>query len=243
MDLHNKVVIITGASSGIGLEIARVLAASGARLLLSARRADKLLAAQTDLQAAGAEVAYHVGDVTSEADCRAIVGAAVGAFGTVDVLVNNAGWGPPKPLLELDEDFWDKTLNACLKSVYLMTRAALPTMLEKGGGTIVQISSVAGKHGYAERAAYCAAKWGVQGFTESLKDEFGDQGIRAHVINPGAVATPWWENTDDAQTDEVMARMIPVGAVAEAVRWVLSQPDMVQIDEVVMRTFRSPWAG
>lgn len=239
MNLQDQAIIITGASSGIGLAIARTLAADGARLLLTGRNADKLAALQGEL---GGQTAIITGDVTVEADCQAIVAAAVEAFGTVDVLINNAGYGPPASLLDTTEDLWDATIDSCLKSVYLMTRAALPIMLDNGGGTVLQISSVAGVAGYSSRTAYCAAKWGVQGFTEALRDEYDAQGIRAHTINPGAVATPWWGRTNDAQPPAVMERMIQPETVAEAVKWVLTQPDNVQINEVVLRTWRSPWA-
>jgi len=238
MDLTDKAVIITGASSGIGAEIAKTLARAGAKLVLTGRNLDRLGSVATGLDA---ETRVVTGDVTVKADCEAVVAAAVDAFGTVDVLINNAGYGPPAPLLETDEALWDVTLDTCLKGVYLMTQAVVPTMLEAGGGTILQISSVAGKEGFSNRTAYCAAKWGVQGFTAALRDEFGKQGIRAHTVNPGAVATPWWATGDDPQPDDVMERMIQPEEVAAAVRYVLEQPARIQIDEVVIRTNGSPW--
>ncbi|MEL6270953.1 MAG: SDR family oxidoreductase [Chloroflexota bacterium] len=241
MNITNKAIIITGASGGIGQETARILAKSGAKLMLTARRENVLQQLQSELTDAGATAIIHTGDVTVEADCRAIVAATVEAFGTVDVLVNNAGYGPPVSLLETTEEIWDATIDSCLKSAYLMTRAAVPHMLENGGGTVVNISSVAGKYGYADRTAYCAAKWGMQGFTEALRDELGGQGIRAYTVNPGAVATPWWGATNDAQPDEIMAKMIQPEEVAEAVDWSLTQPERIQIDEVMLKTFRSPW--
>lgn len=242
MELKDKVVVITGASSGIGRCIALALAAEDAKLLLTGRNEDKLKAVLDEVQATGAEAAMITGDVTVESNCRSIIQTAVGVFGTVDVLVNNAGYGPPASLADTTEDIWDVTVDSCLKSVYLMTRAALPTMLEQGDGTVVQISSVAGKYGFSNRTAYCAAKWGVQGFTAALRDEHGDV-IRAYTVNPGAVATPWWGNTNDPQDDKVMERMIQPEEVAEAVRWSLLQPKHLQIDEVMLKTRRSPWAG
>ncbi len=244
MDINNKTIIITGASSGIGVEIAKALAAEGANLMLTARRKDKLDALKAQIHGNGSLVAVTPGDITSESDCRRVVNATVTQFGTVDVLVNNAGAGPPAALADTTEDLWDLTIDTCLKGVYLMTRAVMPHMLEnEDGGAVVQISSVAGKNGYENRTAYCAAKWGVQGFTEALRAELGGQGIRAFTINPGAVATPWWQTNDDGQPDEVMSRMIQPEEVADAVRWTLLQPDHLQIDEVVIQTRRSPWAG
>jgi NADP-dependent 3-hydroxy acid dehydrogenase YdfG len=240
MTLKEKVVIITGASSGIGAAIAELLAQDGAKLVLTGRNDERLQAVVDRLN-----VPVHsvIADVTQKADCERVVTETVDRFGTVDVLVNNAGFGPPAPLLETTEDIWDITLDTCLKGVYLMTQAAVRVMLENGGGSVVQISSVAGKNGYANRTAYCAAKWGVQGFTAALRDELGDQGIRAHTINPGAVATPWWATGNDAQSDDVMDKMIRPEEVAEAVRYVLTQPERIMIEEVVIQTNGSPWDG
>ncbi len=243
MKLENKVVVVTGASSGIGVEIAGVLAAEGAKIVLAARSMDKLETVAADLAATGTSTIVVPTDVTREADCRALVKATVDAFGTIDVLVNNAGDGPPASLLDTTEEIWDRTIDVCLKGVYLMTRAVVGHMLENRGGSIVNISSVAGKAGFGNRSAYCAAKWGVQGFSEAIRAELDDQGIRVHLVCPGAVATSWWGRTNEAQPDEVLQRMIRPEEVAEAVRWVLTQPDRLQIDEVVIKTHRSPWQG
>lgn len=238
--IKDKVIVITGASGGIGTEIARVLAASKAKLVLTARREEKLNAMQTELSSTDAEVTIVAGDVTREADCQGIAQAAMDAYGRIDVLINNAGYGPPGLLLETDEALWDATIDSCLKSVYLMTRAVVPAMLNAGSGTILQISSMAAKGGYAYRTAYCAAKWGVQGFTAALRDELSDQGIMLHTINPGPVATPWWQTVGDAQPQEVMDRMIRPEDVAEAVRWVLAQSDRVRIDEIMVQPKQNP---
>ena len=241
MELKDRAALITGASSGIGLEIARMLASEGANLALAARSVDKLERVATDLAATGASLIVVPADVTQEADCQALVQATVDAFGAIDILINNAGYAPPARLLDTTEAIWDVTIAVCLKGVYLMTRAAVARMLERGGGTIVNISSVAGKYGFENRTAYCAAKWGVHGFTEALRAELGSQNIRAHLICPAAVATPWWDTGHNPQPEEVMQRMIRPEEVAEAVRWVLTQPERLQIDEVVIKTRRSPW--
>ena len=241
MELTDKVVIITGSSSGIGAEIARLLAAEGAKVVLAARTMGKLERIAAELAATGAAIVAMPTDVTREQDCQALVKAAVDAFGRVDVLVNNAGYAPPASLQDTTEELWDVTVDVCLKGVYLMTRAALPSMLGHGGGAIINISSVAGKAGYANRSAYCAAKWGVHGFTEALKDELAGENIKLHLICPGAVNTPWWGAANDPQPQEVLDKMIRPEEVAEAVCWVLTQPERLQIDEVVIKTARSPW--
>lgn len=241
MELKDKIIIVTGASSGIGLETARLLAAAGARIVMAARTMNKLERAAADLATTGAETMAVPADVTREADCQALVRATIDAFGRVDVLVNNAGYAPPASLLETTEELWDATLNTCLKGVYLLTRAVAAVMLQQGGGTIVNISSTAGKTGQDNRSAYCAAKWGLQGFSEALRVELGSQNIRVHVVCPGPVATPWWGTVNAAQSEEVMQRMIRPQEVAEAVRWVLTQPDRIQIDEIVVQPYRDPW--
>jgi NADP-dependent 3-hydroxy acid dehydrogenase YdfG len=241
MELRDKAVIVTGANSGIGLAISRTLAAAGAKIALAARSMGKLERAAADLAATGVAAIAVPADVTREADCRALVQATVDAFGTVDVLVNNAGYAPPASLLDTTEELWNTTIDTCLKGVYLMTRAAVATMLEHGGGAIVNISSLAGKRGDANRTAYCAAKWGVHGFTEALRAELGDQNIRAYLVCPGAVATSWWDSNDDSQPEEIMGRMIRPEEIAEAVRWILTQPGRIQIDEVVINTYHNPW--
>ncbi len=239
MNLQDKVIIVTGASSGIGAAIVKNLAEMGAKLVLAARSEDKLQQVADSLTQT--ETLVVPTDVTVEAQCFALAQTTLDKFGTIDVLINNAGYGPPASLLNTTEEIWDATVDSCLKSVYLMSRAAVSVMLDTGGGTIINISSVAGKYGFGDRTAYCAAKWGVQGFTEALRVELGDQNIRAHTINPGAVATPWWGATNDPQSDEVMARMIQPDEVADAVRYVLTQPERIQIDEVVIKTNGSPW--
>jgi NAD(P)-dependent dehydrogenase (short-subunit alcohol dehydrogenase family) len=243
MKLEDKVVVITGASSGIGLSIAQALVAENVLLALAARNPDKLAETADRLRAAGGRVLAVPADVTREADCRALVAAVTDEFGRLDVLVNNAGYAPPASLLDTTEEIWDATVDVCLKGVYLMTRAALSPMLAQGGGTVVNISSVAGKYGFENRTAYCAAKWGVHGFTEALRVELGDQNIRAYLVCPGAVSTPWWDTINNPQPEDIMQRMIRPEEVAEAVRYLLNQPGRLQIDEIVMKTYLSPWSS
>lgn len=243
MDLSGKTAIVTGASSGIGAEIARRFTDAGAKVTLTARREAKLTALRDEIIEAGGGAIVVPGDITKEETAQQVVDQTLEAFGGIDILVNNAGYGPPGSLLETDTEMWDATVDSCLKSVYLMTRAVLPTLLEAGGGRVVQVSSVAGKNGYANRTAYCAAKWGVQGFSEALRKEIEGSGVRVHTVNPAAVATEWWGKTNDAQAEQVMEQMIQPEEIAEAIVWLLRQPERLQIDEVVVQTYRSPWEG
>lgn len=242
MNIDGKVAVVTGASGGIGREIALLLAQRGAKVVLTARNEEKLNAVKQDIEASGGQAAVVIGDITKEATAHAVRDAALNNFGSIEILINNAGYGPPVSLLDMSEDMWDITVDTCLKSVYLMSRAVLPTMLDANTGRIVQISSLAGKNGYENRTAYCAAKFGIRGFTEALNEELSGTNIRTHIIHPAAVATTWWENTDDAQANNIMEGMVKPQEIAEAVLYVIDQPDRIQIDEVTVSTFRSPWA-
>jgi 3-oxoacyl-[acyl-carrier protein] reductase len=115
-------------------------------------------------------------------------------------------------------------------------------MLAADVGRIIQVSSIAGKGAEANRTAYCAAKWGLQGFTSALQHELAETGVRVHAVNPAAVATDWWTTTDDPQPPPVLERMMTVDDVAEAMLWMLTRPDHLQIGEVVMLNARSPWS-
>lgn len=242
MNLTDKVAIITGASGGIGSATALALVGQGAKVVLTARNEDKLNGLKDKVEEAGGEAVVVIGDITKEETALAVRDAALAGFGSIDVLVNNAGYGPPTSLLDMTVDVWDVTIDTCLKSIYLMTRAVLPSMIEANSGHIVQISSLAGQNGYENRTAYCAAKFGIRGFTEALKEEIYNTNIRTHIVHPAAVATEWWEATDDAQEDRIMEGMVQPGEIAEAVVYLVSQPDRIHIDAITVDTFRSPWA-
>ncbi len=243
MNLHGSVAIVTGASGGIGRELALTLAGRGARLVLTARHIERLDELAAMVRAAGTDVVTVPGDVASSRTAAAVVDAARERFGGIDVLVNAAGYGPPAPLVDLTEDVWEATIGSCLTGPYLMSRAVLPTMLANGSGRIVQISSIAAKGAEANRTAYCAAKWGLHGFSLALQEELRDTGVRVHLLCPASVATEWWDVTGDPQPAAVLAQMLTPVDVARAALWVLDQPDHVQIGEMVIGHGRNPWAG
>ena len=241
MNIDQAVTIVTGASGGIGKAIALALAERHGRIIAVARRPGPLSEVADAVVANGGEAVTVVGDVAEVDTAQAAVDAAVGHFGRIDMLVNAAGFGPPKPLVELTKDVWDATIDSCLTGLYVMTRAVLPTMLAADAGRIVNVSSIAGKGAEAKRTAYCAAKWGVQGFSLALRDELTGTGVRLHVLNPASVATDWWELTGDPQPSNVLERMLTPEDVANTLIWILGQPDRVQIDEVILNNARNPW--
>ncbi len=243
MIMDNAVSIVTGASGGIGRAIAVALAERHGRIVVVGRRASALEETVEAISMRGGEALTVVGDVADADTSRAAVDAASSRFGRLDALVNAAGFGPPMPLVDLTKDVWDATIDSCLSGVYLMTRAALPLMLDAGSGAIVNVCSIAGKVAEANRTAYCAAKWGVHGFSLALRAELTGTGVHVHVLNPAAVATSWWEVTGDPQPPEVVERMLNTDDVARTVLWVLTQPDHVRIDEVDIVTADNPWGS
>jgi NADP-dependent 3-hydroxy acid dehydrogenase YdfG len=211
--------------------------------VLTARDPDRLDELAAVVGAVGTNVVVVPGDVASPATAAAVVAAARERFGGVDVLVNAAGYGPPAPLVDLTEDIWKATIGSCLTGPYVMTRAVLPTMLANGRGRIVQISSIAAKGAEANRTAYCAAKWGLHGFSLALQEELRDTGVRVHLLCPASVATDWWDVTGDPQPAAVLDRMLTPADVVRAALWVLDQPDHVHIGEMVVGHGHNPWAG
>jgi NAD(P)-dependent dehydrogenase (short-subunit alcohol dehydrogenase family) len=195
--LRGKVAIVTGAGSrgpglGNGKAAAILFAREGARVLCvdqAAPRAEETVAL---IRAEGGEAAACAADVTRADDCRAMVEAAVARWGGLDVLHNNVGIESRKDLLETTEEEWDRVLEVDLKSVFLATRAAVPAIVARGGGSVICVSSIAGHRGHG-RTAYAAAKAGIEGFVRTVAVQLGAQGVRVNAIAPGTVWTPMVE--------------------------------------------------
>jgi NAD(P)-dependent dehydrogenase (short-subunit alcohol dehydrogenase family) len=192
--LRGKVAIVTGAGSrgpglGNGKAAAILFAREGARVLCvdqALPRAEETVAL---IRAEGGEAAAHAADVTRAEDCRAMVEAAVARWGGLDVLHNNVGIESRKDLLETTEEEWDQVLEVDLKTVFLATRAAVPAIAQRGGGSVICVSSIAGHRGHG-RTAYAAAKAGIEGFVRTVAVQLGPQGVRVNAIAPGTVWTP-----------------------------------------------------
>jgi meso-butanediol dehydrogenase / (S,S)-butanediol dehydrogenase / diacetyl reductase len=197
MQIEGKTVIVTGAARGIGRGIAQTFRRAGAQVvvadlggLVPARSWVYEMSAADQLQKTAGELdAFAVEtDVTDAASCRALVAAARERFGHVDVLVNNAGVVRIGPLEDYDEESWDRTFDVNVKGVFLMSKAAIPALVEAGGGAIVNIASVAGLRGSANMGCYCASKFAVVGLSESMARELAPRGIRVNAVCPGIVA-------------------------------------------------------
>ena len=218
-----RVALVTGATSGIGLAVAQLLAEQGHRVYLGARDADNVQATVKELQAAGLEVDGSVLDVRDPAAVRAFVAAAVARFGTVDVLVNNAGRSGGGVTADIPDELWDDVLETNLTSVFRMTREVLTTggMRHKDRGRIINIASTAGKQGVVLGAPYSASKHGVVGFTKALGNELAPTGITVNAVCPGYVETPMaqrvrqgyaqaYDTSEDAILEKFQAK-IPLG--------------------------------
>lgn len=233
-NITNKVVLITGASSGIGEATARELAAAGARLFIGARRGDRLKALAAEL---GENVEWRELDVTDGADFDAFVEAAVVRFGQIDVLVNNAGVMPLSPLAALKRDEWKRMIDVNIHGVLNGIAAVLPRFTARQNGHVVNVASVGAHIVLPTAAVYCGTKHAVRAITEGLRQEHDE--IRSTLISPGVTATELGNDiTDPAVADALKdwrQKSLNPDAIARAIRYALEQPDGVDINEVIVR--------
>ncbi|SMG26829.1 SDR family oxidoreductase [Paraburkholderia susongensis] len=237
--LNGKVVVITGASSGLGEAAARHLAEQGALLVLGARRADRIQALADELRAAGHQALSIATDVTDSEQVKKLVDTAVEAHGRVDVLVNNAGVAPLSLLEKLKIGEWDQMIDVNLKGVLYGIAAALPHMIRQRAGQIINVSSIAALRAAPVTAIYSATKEAVRVITEGLRQEVKPHNIRTTVILPGAVATDLPGGINEADIAAAMKAFYEIAispdAFARAVAFAISQPDDVDVNEIVFR--------
>lgn len=239
-ELQGRAALVTGASSGLGRATAISLARAGADVALVARSEEELESARKEASKTGGRTLTMPADLAREDEATRAVGETVEAFGRLDILVNAAGTDVPGTVEELDVEGWDRTLSVNLRAPFLLSKAAFPRMREAGGGTIVNISSVAGKKGWANASAYCASKFGLTGFTEALADEGRKHGIRAIVLYPGAMATNWGAFSPDerrrSEPDEAPpSRVLQPERVADFIAWfVASPPEFVLTEGIIV---------
>ncbi|MFG2988260.1 SDR family oxidoreductase [Streptomyces sp. NPDC048257] len=235
---ESKVVAITGASSGIGEETARRLAAHGHRVFLGARRTDRLDALSREINEAGGAAAFQRLDVTDAADVRAFVAAAREHYGRMDVMVNNAGVMPLSPLDALKVDEWDRMIDVNVRGVLHGIAAALPVMRLQGGGHFVTVASVGAYEVSPTAAVYCATKFAVRAISEGLRQE-SDGSVRVTVVSPGVTESELAEGISDPAAREAMkayrAVALPASAIAEAIAYAVAQPAEVDVNEIVVR--------
>ncbi len=233
--MQDKVIIVTGASSGLGAATARQLGAEGAKVVLAARRRDKAEKVLRDIEAAGGEGLFVHTDVTSTADVKALVAAAVARFGGLDGAFNNAGVTGPTltPLADTDEAGWDEALTTNLRAVFVCLKYQIPALLARGGGAIVNMASMYGlKAGDIGNAPYVASKFGVVGLSKTAAIDYAEQGVRVNAICPGFIHSEMVDPYLEAEPD-LMARTIhrhsamnrvgEADEIAQAVTWLLSE--------------------
>src|SRR6266571_1279626 len=233
--LAGQVALVTGASRGIGLAIARRLGQMGARVSVCARNAANLERAASDLRAAGIHVLALRTDVTRGDEVASLVIETQRTLGPVDILVNNAGIGVFGPFQEQTESDWNTILDTNLKSVFLASRAVAPEMMRRKTGHIINIGSLAGKNTFANGAIYCASKWGLLGLSGCMAEELRAHGVRVSTICPGSVAT---EFSPHAGKDP--SRMLQPADVAHAVAALVTQAPGSFISEVQIRPTQKP---
>lgn len=238
-NISGKVVVITGASSGLGESTARHLSSLGARVVLGARRKDKLDALVADLVSAGGEAVAYQTDVTSQTEVNALIQGALKTFGRIDVLVNNAGLMANAPLSEGRVDEWDRMIDINIKGLLYGIAAALPVFQEQNSGHFINIGSVAGMKVFSPGGTvYSGTKFAVRAISEGLRHEVGGS-IRTTTIEPGAVDSELKFGSSHQQTSDFVVdfykQAIPATSVARAIAFAIEQPADVDINEIVLR--------
>lgn len=238
-----KVIVLTGASSGIGEATTRHLAQMGHRLVIGARRTDRLTALQEELHAQGASVDVLALDVTQLADVQRIAAFAQQRHGRIDVLINNAGVMPLSPLAALKVDEWNRMIDVNVRGVLYGIAAVLPIMQEQGCGHVINVASI-GAHAVTPTAAvYCASKYAVRAISDGLRQE--TDVLRVTVVSPGVVESELAESISDETARAAMREFrriaLPPQAVARAIGYTISQPDNVDVSEIIVRPTASPY--
>jgi len=234
----NKVVVITGASSGIGEAIAKLLASKGAKVVLGARRTDRLEKVKEEITAAGGEAHFVKTDVTKRDEVKALVAEATSTFGPVDCMINNAGVMPLSMMKNVREDEWELMVDVNIKGVLNGIGAVLSGFRERNAGDIINISSDAGRKVFPGGAVYCGTKWAVEAITQGLRLETGGTNIRITSIQPGATTS---ELGNAIKDEEVLSNFSPMRFldaedIARAVLYVIEQPPHCSVNEMLIRS-------
>lgn len=241
--LSGKVILITGASSGIGESAARFLAGRGARVVLGARRVDRLEKLASEIRTAGGEAEFQALDVTDPHDVEAFASFALKTYGRMDVVINNAGVMPLSKLEELKMDEWDRMIDVNIRGVLYGIAAALPAMKKQGQEHFINVSSTAGHTIYPTAAVYSATKFGVIAMSEAFRQE--NDKIRVTVISPGVTESELAESISDPGAREAVKEFrrvaIPAEAIARAIAFAIEQPDDVDVSEIIVRPTANPY--
>jgi len=244
--MHNvagKIVLITGASSGIGEATARLLASHGAKVVLGARRTDRLDKLVEEIRAQGGVAEALKLDVTDRASAESFAKAALDTHGRIDVIVNNAGVMPLSPMASLKVDEWDRMVDVNIKGVLYGIAAVLPIMNAQGSGHIINVASIGGLTVTPTAAVYCATKFAVRAISEGLRQE--NDKIRVTIVSPGVVESELADSISDEKGREEMKAFRAIAlkpeAIARSIQFAISQPDDVDTTEMVVRPTAAPY--
>jgi NADP-dependent 3-hydroxy acid dehydrogenase YdfG len=241
-NIEGKVVVITGASSGLGEATARLLSAQGASVVLGARRTDRIQALAAELTGNGGKALAITTDVTHYDQVMRLVEAAVRTYGRIDVMINNAGLMPQSPIDRLKIDDWDRMIDVNIKGVLYGIAAALPYMKQQKAGQIINVSSVAGHKVRPNNSVYAATKHAVRVISEGLRQEVKPYNIRTTVISPGSVATELVDSVTEPDIADILRKgyeiALPAESFARAVIFAMSQPEDVDVNEILFRPTR-----
>lgn len=238
LEIKDKVVVITGASSGLGAETARYLSSLGAKVVLGARREEKLYALAEEV---GLETDSCLKtDVTDSTQVQALVDRAIALHGRIDVILNNAGLMPSSMLDKLKVDEWDRMIDVNIKGVLYGIAAALPYMQKQNSGQIINVSSVAGHKVGPGGAVYAGTKWAVRAISEGLRQEVKPWNIRTTIVSPGAVSTELISTITDQDVAKGMAKTyeksLPASSFARVVAFAIGQPEDMDVNEILFRS-------
>ncbi|WP_426445473.1 SDR family oxidoreductase [Paenibacillus sp. S-38] len=238
-NVTDKVVIITGASSGIGEAAAKLLAQNGAKVVLAARREERLRSLQRTIEDQGGTAIYKAVDISSHPEVEELARLAVDTFGRIDVLVNNAGIMPLSYLHEKKVTEWDQMIDINIKGVLYGIGAVLPYMRAQRRGHIINVSSVTGHIVRKSWAVYSGTKFAVRAITEALRQEEAENNIRTTIICPGGVATELVHTVSNEEIrkdiEESMQRALPAEAIAQSIAYAISQPEYTAVNEIIVR--------
>lgn len=240
-NITQKVVLITGASSGIGEATARHLAAKGARVVLGARRSDRLEKLVSQIRALGGTAEFRALDVTKQSDMQAFADFALKTHGQIDVIINNAGVMPLSPMAELKLDEWNRMIDVNIRGVLHGIAAVLPHMTSRKTGQIINVSSIAGHRVWPTCAVYSGTKYAVRAISEGLRQETSE--IRVTIISPGVVESELADTITSTSTAEAMVEFRKVAltpdAIARAIAYAIEQPADVDVNEIIVRPVAS----
>jgi NADP-dependent 3-hydroxy acid dehydrogenase YdfG len=235
VSLAGKTALVTGASSGLGWATAVALARHGVNLVVTARRQQRLLQLCAEIEAHGANAVAFAGDAAEEATAQQAIALAITTFGHLDIVINNAGAGNYKNLVDTSVEEYDALMNANIRSGFLFSRYAVPHMIDRKSGTILFISSIAGRQGVAGEAVYSASKFAQVGFAQSLDAELRKHGIKVGAICPGGIKTEFALGRGRTEDYVRNSHMMEPQEVAEAILFACLQPPNVRIPQMTIR--------